>query len=612
MQAKCLPVFLGFLVLPLSAQSQSIDEFLAFQNEPVPISSTPAAPVAPSSAPSFGLEPDVLPPSTLKLDPNETAEISQRYSRAQKLIARGAWRRAQTILEQGLAKFPESRHLNRLYSDLLWYQSRGGEDAALTRLSGAAAVKAMEVALGFGTVDFLLTERLAQTLGRTGDEATFEQLFAEALTRAPHSIARYQYAMGLSRMGSPRAEDAFKAAIKAPAEGDAHASYAEWLFDRSRHADALNMLPASPQKLYYLHFLRGVALERANRTDEAREAYQRFRDFSAHFPAPAKFRIQGSTLQQESGIHFDDEAGKRREVSTDGLISAPEALVDQDALNGLSYLLWIEGRGESYGAMLAEGWVVRARVLRGSVGDNPCPVVQNSGTTLADQYKSVICQSGQFENYCTAWCSNPATTACSRNATTDSAAYDTFYGYKADPVSGHCPGGPTNLGNLCDGSQTCNGHPHTYKLKSPLFNRGVSTSSSCPTICAPDIYGKVCGNGGTLENCFYGNDACVGAKRFTYNGSVTTSGGLQPTVAFQATLSGTVRGHLEGPETQQFNLYLDQGTSASGPWTQIASSARVGSVEEVIYTGGASGTYYRWRVVSASGTGAWSLCEKRP
>lgn len=610
MQAKCLLLFSVLLVLSLSVQSQSIDEFLGLQSEPAATTSAPAVPVAPSKRLAFELESEMLPPSTLKLDPNEDAEIAQRYNRVQKLIARGAWRRAQVMLEQGLAKFPESRHLNRLHSDLLWYQSRGGEDAALTKQSGAAAVKAMELALSFGTVDFLLTERLAQTLGRTGDETTFEQLFAEALARTPHSIARYQYAMGLSRMGSLRAEDAFKKAIKAPAEGDAHASYAEWLFDRSRYADALEMLPASPQKIYYLHFLRGVALERANRTDEAKEAYRQFRDFSAHFPAPARFRIQDSTLQRESGIHFDDETGIREGSSSNGLTSVTAPLVNQDAINGLSYLIWIEARGESYGGMLAEGWVARARVLRGSVSANPCPYVQNGGATLADQYKSVLCQSGQFENYCTAWCSNPATTSCSRNSTTDSAAYDTFYGYKADPVSGHCPGGPTNLGNLCDGSQRCNGHYYSYKLRSPLFNLGISASSSCGAhFCAPDNYGKVCGNGGTLENCFYGNDAC--ARDYVYNGTITSSGSSQNTVAFYATRSGTLRGHLEGPETQQFNLYIDRGTSTSGPWTAVYASTSNGSVEESYY-GITAGYYYRWRVVSVSGTGSWSICEDRP
>ena len=47
--------------------------------------------------------------------------------------------------------------------------------------------------------------------------------------------------------------------------------------------------------VYYIHFLRGVARERLGRTEEARASYDLYREYSRSFPAPARFRISGSS-----------------------------------------------------------------------------------------------------------------------------------------------------------------------------------------------------------------------------------------------------------------------------------------------------------------------------
>jgi hypothetical protein len=573
------------------------------------------------SAPSpFEAEPESVscataPVIAFKADANETSpEITDRYARAHGLIIKGAWQRAQLVLERGIEKFPQSRHLRMLYSDLLWYRSRGGQNQALLEQSAQEAVRAMEIGLGFETVDYRLIDRLSQTLGRTGDAETFERLFTQILALDAGPVPNRHYALGLSRMGSPRTEDAFKAAISLEAEGDAHVDFGEWLLDRSRHADVLEMLPKAPKQIYYLHFLRALALERSGRPAMARSAYNSFLDFSGSFPAPARFRIHGSKLQSETGIHFDDETGTRRTTGTGGISNVTETLTDQEGIRGLSYLIWGEARGENYGGMLAEGWVVRARVLRGNVADPlTCPAVTRTGTTLADWYKSVMCQSGAFDGVCSAWCSNTATTACTSTASTDSAAYDVFYGTRADPVSGHCPGGVTANGDVCTGAKTCVGSVYTYKLASPLFNLGISASSSCQThSCAPNNYGKVCANGGTLENCFYGNSACAGAKRYGYNGTISAVGGASVSPAYYVSTSGTHRGHLEGPETGvNFNLYLQQSSTGTDPWTNVAQNPQPSAVEDVDFTTTAT-AYYRWRVVSVTGTGSFTLCTRRP
>jgi len=557
------------------------------------------------------------PEITFKADVNETSpEIERRYKRARKLIEKGAWKQARVVLERSVEKFPESRHLRMLYADILWNFSNAGEDPVLLGQSAEQAIRAAEIGHDLDIVDYALVDRLTQALSKTGDLESFERLFSRTLTLDSGPFTHRYYALGLSRMKSPRAEEAFKAAVALEAEGDAHADYGEWLLDLKRDSDALDMLPQAPQHIYYLHFLRGLALERTNRPVQARKAYDAFRDFSTAFPAPARFRIKGSKVQKDSGIRFDDETRPRRTPGPDGVSNvAAVALTNQDGVNGLSYMIWGEARGENYGGMLAVGWVARARARRGTVEvTNPCPYVERSGTTLADYYKSVMCQSGAFDADCSAWCTNPATTACSSNQTTNSAAYDVFYGKKPDPVSTHCPGGVVTPGNTCAGTTTCNGTLHSYLLASPLFQLALAPGASCAgRTCAPNNDNQTCGNGGATDHCFYGNHMCAGTKRYGYSGTFTTSGGSFVTPGYYVSGTGTHKGHLEGPEgSANFNLYLQYSSTGSDPWTDVYYTTGPYAVEDIdSYTSTSTG-YYRWRIGSISGTGYFFVCTKRP
>lgn len=615
MKAQISLLVASLTLAPLFLSAQPLPPF----KKPLPVnSSSVEQETTLVSSPSLFEEAESVscptPVTLFNPDSNETSsEIAERYARAHRLMVQGAWRRARLVLERGIEKFPESRHLRMLYADLLWYLSRGGQNRALLEQAAQEAIRAMEIGLSFDIVDYRLINRLSQTLGRTGDTEAFERLFTRALALDPGPFIRRHYALGLSRMGSARAEDAFKAAIELEDEEDAHVDYGEWLLDRNRVADALNILPRAPIHIYYLHFLRGVALEKSDLPDEARRAYSRFRDFSGFFPAPARFRIKGSKLQRESGIHFDDETGAKRSVGKDGITNVTAPLTDQEGIKGLSYTIWGEARGENYGGMLAAGWVARTRVVRGSVAEpNTCPAVTRTGATLADWYKSVMCQSGAFDGVCSAWCTNPATTSCTSNPTTDSAAYDVFNGLKADPVSGHCPGGVRAVGDLCASTQTCYGEYYSYRMRSPLFNLGISGSSSCGThLCAPDNYGKVCGNGGTLENCFYGNDACAGTNRYGYVGTLNSTTTAMVTPAYYAP-PGIHRGHLEGPEIgADFDLEFQYSSSSAGPWQTIEAQAGYGSVEELDVQPSYAG-YFRYRIVRYSGSGDFFICTKRP
>jgi tetratricopeptide (TPR) repeat protein len=555
----------------------------------------------------FQADPAAPPPQepAFLADPNETSSnLLFRYRRARRLIASGQWERARTLLQGAIAQYPESRNLHQLYAELLWALSQG-TDPALLREAGREAVRAAELGLRFGTVDYRLNRRLADVLGRTGDKETFERIFAELLARDPGASVRLDYARGLRMMNDPGTEKALQRARAAEhGEGDALAEYGEWLIEQGRDRDALDLIPKSAE-LYYLNFLRAVALERSGSPQEARGEYLRFADFSSFFPAPARFRLPG-TLQTETGIHFDDESSASAHDTGGGphLITAP--LTDSQGIQGLSYLLYGEAGAEPIGAMRAEGWVVRDRVLRGSVGSpSPCPYVTNSGSTLADQYKSVMCQGsgGQFNAVCLAWCSNPAS-SCTSSANSNSVAYDIFYGYAPDPVSGHCPGGISTAGTgLCDAARTCVGNLYTYRMTGPLFNYG--TTGTCPTLCAPTSNGKTCGNGGR-DNCFYSNNYCPGTS---YANTLAATGAYRVTDPLNSP-AGTHFGHLDGPESQDFDLILESAPGSTGPWSRVVGSEQVSSVEQINYYAPAG--WYRWKVISYSGSGSFTFCAKDP
>ncbi|MEJ5308606.1 MAG: hypothetical protein WHX52_02435 [Anaerolineae bacterium] len=426
-------------------------------------------------------------------DPNEPMKVIEIYWKGVELMREGRWKEAQSWFTDGILRYPDSRHLHEGLTQVLWYLAIDGAGGSVALEHAAQeVVQAVEIGLKFDKVRH--TWPLAQIVGRTGDANTLNDLFERNLALAPTFDTYLHYALGRSLMDDPQAELLYRQAVALQPAGniDAWAYYAEWLLDHGRASEVLALLPANMQ-FEYLHFLRGVASERLGQLDEAKAEYAQFAVFSTKYPAPNRYRIPGSSIQ--AGIWFEGMVG----------VNA----TDSQARVGLSTLIYGEANGESSGGQRAMGWVVRNRVLRGTVGQPACPYVNNSGATLADKYQSVMCQSNQFYGMCSAWCSNPATTACPRSATTDRSAYDVWYGYAPDPVptGGYCPGGyntskcPDGICLPCTG--VCWGGTYGYSTQGGLFN--IGTSGACPThSCAPTSRGKTCGNGGS-DNCFYSN-----------------------------------------------------------------------------------------------------------
>lgn len=98
----------------------------------------------------------------------------------------------------------------------------------------------------------------------------------------------------------------------------------------------------------------------------------------------------------------------------------------------------------------------------------------------------------------------------------------------------------------------------------------------------------------------------------TFNGSLSRTGAtaFKPGSSFKTTTTGTHKGCLRGPRGADFDLYLDQRVGSL--WSPVAqSTTRASSSEDVTYPNAAAGIY-RWRIVSFSGSGAYTFSLTKP
>lgn len=432
--------------------------------------------------PPMGLPPDVeefirgtyLSHAVAFPDPNETVETLRLYLETQRLQREGRGEEALRVLSQAVERYPGSRSIHAGLGDAFWQRYHRMGQMEDLRSAVEEFIRAADIGIHYDKVRY--TWRIATGLARLGDTTTLNQFFQRALA-VPDNIylTHLHYAQGLHLLGDPRTEGWYRRAIQFQPEGnvDAVAYYAEWLLDQDREGQVLQLLSPT-EHVQYLHFLRGVALERQGRLDEAREEYEHYIRFSADFPAPDKYRIPGSSAQQ--GITFEGDVGAQTHCQTHLDLSAT---------------ISCEAGGETQGGMRMVGWTIRTRVFRGDYAC--CLSVDNSGATLCDQYYSVIHQPNQF------------VCCCTRTPTTDHVASDVWYGWAPDPLTGYCPCG-TAEGPWCSAQIhcSCNSQNGAHQLGPTSFRGGICAGCACPNIGACfDDHGQVCGDGITPENCFY-------------------------------------------------------------------------------------------------------------
>ena len=94
-----------------------------------------------------------------------------------------------------------------------------------------------------------------------------------------------------------------------------------------------------------------------------------------------------------------------------------------------------------------------------------------------------------------------------------------------------------------------------------------------------------------------------------YSGTLSSGGSAYaPSSSGSSVIAGVQSGRLTGPASADFDLYLQRRSSST--WRTVAQGIGATSTESVDYNGTAS--TYRWRIAAYSGSGAYTLCAKRP
>ena len=418
-------------------------------------------------------------------DPNEPVEPLRLYLDGVEMLRAGETDEAVTLFKSAVADYPDSRHTHAGLGRALWqrYQQSQVEDDL--RAATTEFIRADEIGMKYGRVHY--TDSIAIGLGWLKDAAALDSYFEKALKggNEPY-LARLDYARGLSLLEDPRAEKWYEEAMAVEPEGlaDAVAYYAEWLLDHGREAEVADLV-RDDIRVEYVHFLKGVALERLGRPEEARREYERYRRLNAAFPAPARYRVTGSEAQ--AGLVFEGDI--------------QPLWSESQARAKLSRVIASEAESESVGGQRAVGWTVRTRVFRAyyvhkdcggySVSPNTWGALPSSAS-LADKYVAICDASGQF--------------ADGREPTpsTNSRADEVWYGAVPDPVSCNCVWGYI-MGSCCNGScshETTQGaFPH-----GPAWiysDRYVTPPAYHPSSSCSRYKEETCPNGGAADNWFY-------------------------------------------------------------------------------------------------------------
>jgi serine protease len=102
---------------------------------------------------------------------------------------------------------------------------------------------------------------------------------------------------------------------------------------------------------------------------------------------------------------------------------------------------------------------------------------------------------------------------------------------------------------------------------------------------------------------------CTNCQSFTGTLSGTGDSDIHPNGTWYfSSVAGVHRGWLRGPANADFDLYLQRWNGFS--WVTVARSESVTSDEQIAYNG--TQGYYRWRVLSFSGSGAYTFWLQRP
>jgi peptidoglycan/xylan/chitin deacetylase (PgdA/CDA1 family) len=127
---------------------------------------------------------------------------------------------------------------------------------------------------------------------------------------------------------------------------------------------------------------------------------------------------------------------------------------------------------------------------------------------------------------------------------------------------------------------------------------GDTTGDGRADVCVRGSAGIVCAP----------SDWCTGCTRYTGTLAGTGASQIQPNGMSYSAVAGTHVAAMAGPPGTDFNLELEKWNGVI--WTKVVASPGPTSPERITYDGTAG--LYRWKIVSQSGSGAYSFWLKQP
>jgi len=411
-------------------------------------------------------------------DPNEPVEVLRLYLDGRERLRSGDTDAAVDLFTKAVAGFSDSRHAHAGLGWALWQRHQESLARDDLTLSVEQFLHADQLGMKYGRVHY--SGPISRGLGLLRNVAGLDKYFSEAKHYEQSLyLVTLDYARGLALAGEAEAEEWFRKAVDIePARlADAVAYLAEWLLDSGRPNDVVPLVQDGIQ-VPYVQFLKGVALEYLGRGAEAEIAYEQFRTFSEDFPAPARYRIEGSPYQR--GIYFEGDILPRYSMA--------------EAIAKLSRVISGEARGESTGQQRAVGWTVRTRVFLAYYVSTQCGGYGNpngawgalgSDQPLADRYYAICTAASQFAEY-------------DATPSTDARASEVYYGSVPDPVTQACISGSVT-GTWCDGSCSSSAFYGAFSQGPAWLHAGCPDYHPSSTCSQYRTY-KPCGGSG---NCFY-------------------------------------------------------------------------------------------------------------